>query len=162
MKRLCWVSIMTMFALFLLKTPSASADLWRIDAYEAGSESSAFWISFEDNDGDGIVSLAEYMEFSGVSIDRGMKTIMYDVITGIPYLQIPDSGTVPLTLNGTGTKWHFSSSPSNTDNYDPKVGIYSYTAVNTSDPTSPIPGTVLLLGSGLIAFIGLRRRFVRK
>ena len=62
-----------------------------------------------------------------------------------------------LQLSGTGTVYEDFTWLDEPDYSNPRDATFS--AVNSGQSFVPIPGAVWLLGSGLIAMVGLKRRF---
>jgi hypothetical protein len=162
MKRFSLAVLAILFVLCVFRIPSASAALWWVAAYRTDTGGGPFTILFNDSDNDKVVSWddIEYSHthfdgFSGVWLTESSNITWYTDIEGIPNLEIPGSGTPPLTLVGTDKFWYFSNDTDDTKRPREFWDYYTATLV-------PIPSAVLLLGSGLIGFIGLRRRFGRK
>jgi len=166
MKRISLAILAILFALCVFRIPPASAAMWLVEAWRADSGGSVFSVEFNDDNNDGKVEFKDIQigSFSGVYLTEGKDRILkYTSIVGIPDLEIPDSGTPLLTL-GAGPEgkdyndkfWYFSRLPADETSRPVQYWDY-YTATLV-----PIPRAVLLLGSGLIGFIGLRRRLVSR
>lgn len=162
MKRFCLIALAILFALCVFRMPSASAALWWVSAYRTDTGGGPFTILFNDSDEDKVVSWADveydhpsFDGFTGVYLTEKSNITWYTDVEGIPNLEIPGSGTPPLTLVGTDEFWYFSNE---TDDTKRPVQFWDYYTATLV----PIPSAVLLLGSGLICFIGLRSRLGRR
>jgi hypothetical protein len=155
MKRFSLAAIAVLFALCVFRIPSASAALWWVAAYRTDTGGSGFSVLFDDDNDDKIVDFDDIERFSGVWLTEGTNINWYDELLGIPNLAIPNSGNGPLELTGGDKFWYFREPLDDTKRPREFWDYYTATLV-------PIPSAVLLLGSGLIGFIGLRKRLGRR
>ena len=130
----------------------ATAALWRVDATSTIPTSySDFWILFDDTGTPGTVGVEDLVSWSGFSQSNDPEPwINYDILTKIPSLTI-DGLTLVETDSEWEDYWEFDQTPSNT--FSLYLISHDYDA-----NVVPIPGAVWMLGSGLIALVGLRRR----
>ena len=144
--------VVVTFACFL---SNAHASLIRLDAtaIEApGSpiQYSDFFVLFDDINNDGLFSLAELQQFSGLEVsfgprDRALHTISYTPdINGISLA----SGSLP--ANTSSDNWVFDSSVVTQLNF-------SY-ATSLVDATVPEPSSAILIALGLLGILAANRK----
>jgi hypothetical protein len=156
MKRFSLAAIAVLFALCVFRIPSAPAALWLVTAErpKAGGEPFSFKIEDSERDDGTYATIGDLKWFSGVSLTESSGLTYYPTLSGLPNLTI--NGLVLRGESPGDSHWDFISEAGKSDKRpEPFWGYYSATLV-------PIPSAVLLLGSGLIGFIGLRKRLGRR
>ncbi|MDQ2088915.1 VPLPA-CTERM sorting domain-containing protein [Marimonas arenosa] len=133
-------------AVALVVPVSASAATLQLDAtIKPGiTDVTDFSIVFDDNDGNGLLSIGEILSFSGVTFN--FASVSFDTVTAVADV----SGYTVGAFSGSWWGWS-QSSGTTTGSSNPNQWSYTISAV-------PIPATFPLLAVGIGALGWMRRR----
>lgn len=139
-----------LFAALLLSAPASAATLYRLDASSKSGNPTSFDITFEDIDGDMLLSKDELVSFGGITYTFIFPT-GYDLV-----------GIVPLIAgfaDGLGTSWQFAQSFGGAS-LSTGVNNFTYSLTELGGPALvPLPASGLLLAGAFGALaLGRRRR----